>query len=140
MPPGYRLVMTPPPVEEYLRLRTQSGLTPKSRAQADAALPGSWAACHVVEETTGASVAMGRIVGDGGWCFHVVDMAVLPAHRRRGIGDAVLTALLDDVRERAPEGAYVNLLADAPGRRLYERHGFRETAPGSIGMALILER
>lgn len=140
MPPGYRLVMTPPPVEEYLRLRTESGLTPKSRAQADAALPGSWAACHVVEETTGASVAMGRIVGDGGWCFHVVDMAVLPAHRRRGIGDAVLTALLDDVRERAPEGAYVNLLADAPGRRLYERHGFRETAPGSIGMALILER
>ncbi len=140
MPPGYRLVMSPPPVEEYLRLRTESGLTPKSRAQADAALPGSWAACHVVEETTGASVAMGRIVGDGGWCFHVVDMAVLPAHRRRGIGDAVLTALLDDVRERAPEGAYVNLLADAPGRRLYERHGFRETAPGSIGMALILER
>lgn len=140
MPPGYRLVMTPPPVEEYLRLRMESGLTPKSRAQADAALPGSWAACHVVEETTGASVAMGRIVGDGGWCFHVVDMAVLPAHRRRGIGDAVLTALLDDVRERAPEGAYVNLLADAPGRRLYERHGFRETAPGSIGMALILER
>ena len=140
MPPGYRLVMTPPPVEEYLRLRTESGLTPKSRAQADAALPGSWAACHVVEETTGASVAMGRIVGDVGCCFHVVDMAVLPAHRRRGIGDAVLTALLDDVRERAPEGAYINLLADAPGRRLYERHVFRETAPGSIGMALILER
>jgi hypothetical protein len=32
----------------------------------------------------------------------------------------------------------VDLLADPPGRRLYARHGFAETAPGSIGMALRL--
>ncbi|MET0819295.1 MAG: hypothetical protein ABWZ67_17135 [Solirubrobacteraceae bacterium] len=38
----------------------------------------------------------------------------------------------------APPGATVNLLADPPGRRLYARHGFAETAPGSIGMALRL--
>jgi ribosomal protein S18 acetylase RimI-like enzyme len=81
---------------------------------------------------------MGRVLGDGGWYFHIVDMAVLPAHQRRGLGDAVLTALLEAIRRKAPAGAYVNLLADPPGRRLYERHGFRDTAPGSIGMARIL--
>ncbi len=81
---------------------------------------------------------MGRVLGDGGWYFHVVDMAVLPDHQRRGIGDAVLTALLDRIRAAAPPGATVNLLADPPGRRLYARHGFAETAPGSIGMALRL--
>ena len=81
---------------------------------------------------------MGRVLGDGGWYFHVVDMAVLPEHQRRGIGDAVLTALLDRIRAAAPPGATVNLLADPPGRRLYARHGFAETAPGSIGMALRL--
>jgi len=32
----------------------------------------------------------------------------------------------------------VNLLADEPGRKLYTRHGFVETAPGSIGMAQTL--
>ncbi|MGI8683149.1 MAG: GNAT family N-acetyltransferase, partial [Mycobacteriales bacterium] len=67
------------------------------------------------------------------------DMAVLPAHQRRGLGDAILGALLNRVREVAPPGAYVNLLTDPPGRRLYERHGFAETAPGSIGMALRLD-
>jgi len=81
---------------------------------------------------------MDRVLGDGGWCFHVVDMAVLPEHQRRGLGGAVLTALLDRVRDRAPAGAYVNLLADPPGRVFYSRHGFTDTAPHSIGMALTL--
>ena len=70
--------------------------------------------------------------------FHVADMAVLPSHQRRGLGDSILAALLDLIRSAAPPGAYVNLLADPPGRRLYQRHGFAETAPGSVGMALIL--
>ena len=72
----------------------------------------------------------------GGWYFHIIDMAVLPEHQRRGLGDAVITELLDRVRADAPPGAYVSLLADVPGRLLYARHGFVETAPDSIGMAL----
>lgn len=91
----------------------------------------------VVPEETGTTVGMGRVLGDGGWCLHVVDMAVLPQHQRSGVGDAVLTALLQSIRREAPPGALVNLLADPPGRRLYERHGFRLTAPASEGMALI---
>jgi ribosomal protein S18 acetylase RimI-like enzyme len=135
--PGYRLVRSAPPVADYLRLRVESGLSPKTDAQARAALPGSWFPCHVVAEG-GEVVGMGRLLGDGGWYFHVVDMAVLPAHQRRGVGDAVLAALLDRVRSEAPAGAYVNLLADPPGRRLYERHGFADTSPDSVGMALRL--
>ena len=138
MAPGYRVVPGPPSVADYLRLRTESGLSPKTAEQAAAALPGSWAAVHVVASDSGEVVGMGRLLGDGGWYFHVVDMAVLPAHQRRGIGDVVLTALLDRVRSSAPPGAYVNLLADPPGRALYARHGFADTAPGSVGMALRL--
>ena len=88
-------------------------------------------------EEAGVVVGMGRLLGDGGWYFHVVDMAVLPEHQRRGIGDAILAALLARVRALAPPEAYVNLLADPPGRRLYQRHGFVETAPHAIGMALL---
>lgn len=133
---GYRLVMTPPSVTDYLRLLQGAGLSPKTETQAIAALPGSWAACHVIDDAKGETVGMGRLLGDGGWYFHVVDMAVLPAYQRRGLGDEVLGALLDRVRALAPPGAYVTLLADPPGRRLYERHGFADTAPGSVGMAL----
>ena len=138
LPDGYVLLPSAPGVEDYLALRRRAGLSPKTREQAEAAIPGSWTARHVHHEGTGRAVGMGRVVGDGGWCFHVVDMAVLPEHQRRGLGDAILTALLDEVRRRAPAGAYVTLLADPPGRRLYARHGFSETAPGSLGMALHL--
>ena len=66
-------------------------------------------------------------------------MAVLPEHQRRGLGSAVLDHLLQEVRARAPQGAYVNLLADPPGRPLYAKHGFDETAPDAIGMGLLLD-
>lgn len=135
---GYRLIESAPGADEYLELRQRSGLSPKTREQAAAALPGSWAACHVVHETSGQTVGMGRVLGDGGWYFHIVDMAVLPDHQRRGLGDAILRSLLHRIRADAPRGAYVNLLADPPGRRLYARHGFAETAPHSVGMALRL--
>jgi len=52
-----------------------------------------------------------------------------------GEGDRVLV-VLDRIRRDAPPGAWVTLLADPPGRRLYARHGFADTAPDSIGMAL----
>lgn len=135
LPAPYRLVEGPPDVASYLDLRRLSGLTPRTREQAAAALPGGWAAVHVVDGE-GRPVGMGRVIGDGGWYFHVVDMAVLPEHQRRGLGDAVLTWLLERIRTSAPPGAYITLLADEPGRRLYTRHGFVETAPTTIGMWL----
>jgi GNAT superfamily N-acetyltransferase len=122
-PQGYLLHAGVPDPADYLCLRQDSGLTPRTLEQAVLALPGSWAACHVVETDTGVTVAMGRLIGDGGWYFHVVDMAVLPAHQRRGIGDWVLTWLLSQIRQRAPADAFVSLMADPPGRRLYARHG-----------------
>jgi GNAT superfamily N-acetyltransferase len=82
---------------------------------------------------------MGRLIGDGGWYFHVVDMAVLPEHQRRGLGSAVLRYLLEQIRQRAPRGAYVSLLADPPGRQLYTRFGFVESAPDSLGMTLVID-
>jgi ribosomal protein S18 acetylase RimI-like enzyme len=82
---------------------------------------------------------MGRVIGDGGWYFHVVDMAVLPEHQQRGLGGAVLAYLLGQIRQRAPRGAYVSLLADPPARRLYTRYGFAESAPASVGMVLVLD-
>jgi GNAT superfamily N-acetyltransferase len=106
--------------------------------QAEAVLAGSWAAVHVLYEVEAKTVGMGRLPGDGDWYFHVADMAVLPEYQRRGLGDVILTVLLERIRREAPAGAHVNLLADPPGRRLYARHGFAPTAPDSIGMARTL--
>lgn len=133
-PPGYRLEPRAPDVADYLRLREQSGLSPKTREQAELALRGHWAAVTVVEEASGATVGMGRVLGDGGWYFHVVDLAVLPAHQRRGLGACVLASLLAVIDREAPPGAYVTLMGDRPGRPLYRRFGFVDPSPETVGM------
>ncbi len=137
-PAGYELVAGPPDVDRYVHLRDRCGLSPHRADQAGAALAGSWACVRAVDAATGECVGMGRVIGDGGWYFLIADMAVLPEHQRRGIGDAILVHLLSAIRAGAPPGAFVTLLADAPGRPLYLRHGFTETAPRSLGMALTL--
>jgi GNAT superfamily N-acetyltransferase len=131
----HRLVEGPPSLADYLSLRERSGLSPKTQQQGESAIRGSWWAVHVVE-AAGVTVGMGRIIGDGEWYFHIVDMAVLPEHQRQGIGDAILTALIERIRRHAPPEPYITLLADEPRRRLYARHGFVPTAPNSIGMKL----
>jgi GNAT superfamily N-acetyltransferase len=138
LPAGYKLVVGPPDVDSYLNLRASAGLTPRRRDQAVAGLPGSWTVVHVVHEPSGISVGMGRVIGDGGLNFEVVDMAVLPEHQRLGLGDVILSFLLDRIREAAPSGVFVSLLADPPGRALYARYGFHETSPVSVGMAMVL--
>jgi GNAT superfamily N-acetyltransferase len=55
--------------------------------------------------------------------FHVVDIALLPAHRGRGIGTAVLTEVVSQADAR---GVPCELSVDrgSPAKRLYERLGF----------------
>lgn len=132
----YELRPGTPDVDSYLRLRADSGLTPKTREQAEAGLPGTWRGCHIVDTSTGDIVAMGRIIGDGGWYFHIVDMAVLPDHQRRGLGDRIMTWLLDIIESDSPPGRFVTLMADPPGRALYAKHGFTEQPELSAGMGL----
>ncbi|KAK8090939.1 hypothetical protein PG994_000444 [Apiospora phragmitis] len=106
-----------------------------------AASSGAWHGCYVVETTSPAKpVARGRIIGDGGWYFIIADMAVLPEHQRRGLGDAVLKTLMDRIRTYAVKGdAYVTLFADIPGRRLYDKNGFMEAMPREMGMDIVLK-
>ncbi len=135
LPDDYSLHDEIPSVTDYCRLRAESGLTPRSPDAAAVGLPNTWAAV-TVRTAGGEAVGMGRVIGDGGCFFLLVDMAVLPAHQRRGIGDAILTRLLERLRADAPAEAWVTLFADPPGRRLYARHGFKPTAPQEIGMSL----
>ncbi|KAL4803351.1 acyl-CoA N-acyltransferase [Aspergillus unguis] len=139
LPPNYTLHSGSPDVTSYLHLRAASGLTPVTPAQGAAAVTGSWYACYIsyTDPTTKESkaIAQGRIISDGGWYFHLADMAVLPEHRRLGLGEAILKHLLGYIKDHAPDGKpYVNLFADGPGRRLYSKNGFVDAMPHSLGM------
>lgn len=128
----YALIPTPPGVDDYLRLRRIAGLSPKSPEGAAIGLPNTWFGVTVLN--AGEAIGMGRIIGDGGTAFQIVDIAVDPAHQGRGLGKRIMAALMDHLHANAPGGAYVSLIADGDARHLYAKYGFEPTMPHSIGM------
>lgn len=68
--------------------------------------------------------AVGRVTITDGWAG-VYCMAVSPGERRRGLGGAVLRALLGWAHDRGARQAYLGVVErNAPARALYERLGF----------------
>lgn len=132
--PAYSILHAIPSVETYRHLRTAAGLSAKTVEAASRGLPNSLFAVQVL--CTGVPVGMGRVIGDGGSFYQVVDIAVLPAHQGRGLGKQIMGAISDYIAREAPESAYVSLIADGEAYRLYEQFGFALTAPASQGMAL----
>lgn len=77
---------------------------------------------------------MGRIIGDGGCFFQIVDIAVNPVYQGKGLGKLIMAKITSYLDEEAPKGAYVSLIADVPADRLYQKFGFDYTYPKSVGM------
>ena len=134
---GYRLHPAPPDATSYLALRKAGGLSPFSEVAAATGLEGTWFGVSLIHGTE--VVGMGRVVGDGGCFFQIVDIVVVPAHQGRGLGKYIMSGLVDHLKEHAPKSAYVSLIADVPANKLYEQFGFRETAPRSLGMAMSIK-
>ncbi|WP_224702798.1 GNAT family N-acetyltransferase [Devosia aquimaris] len=135
---GYTIEAGAPALDDYLRLRIAAGLSPKTVEQAAPGLPNTWHGVTVMYE--GRAIGMGRIIGDGGTAFQIVDIALEPAHHGKGLGKAIMAALMDHLNEHAPAGAYVSLIADGDARHLYAKYGFEPVMPASIGMAMRVTR
>jgi len=69
----------------------------------------------------GAVIGTARMFPDG----HIGRLAVLASWRQKGVGSALLQALLDDVQRRSIESPYLHAQTRAIG--FYERHGFCAT-------------
>jgi ribosomal protein S18 acetylase RimI-like enzyme len=127
-----------PKANEYRMLRKISGLSPKSAAAAESGLPNSLFAVCVRDN--GTLVGMGRVIGDGGLNFDIVDVAVHPDCQRRGLGTKIMQRLMEFIEAEAPDSAYVSLLADDFAPQLYQRFGFEFTAPRTVGMAYRVDK
>ncbi|WP_353395851.1 GNAT family N-acetyltransferase [Hydrogenophaga sp. 5NK40-0174] len=108
-------------------------MSPRSVEAAQRGLPNSLFATTVRDGDK--LIAMGRVVGDGGCNYEVVDVAVHPAYQKQGLGTAVMDAIMSFIEKNAPDTAYVSLIADHHSPALYSKYGFEPTAPVSIGMA-----
>jgi GNAT superfamily N-acetyltransferase len=125
-----------PDIDTYCKLRATAGMSPKTAAAAECGLRNTLYGVSLLH--AGDTIGMGRIIGDGGCFFIVVDIAVLPAWQGKGLGTRVMTALDAWLRVHVPESAYVSLVADGDAKHLYAKFGFIETAPASINMEYIM--
>jgi GNAT superfamily N-acetyltransferase len=128
----YVLIERFPDIEDYRRLRQTAGLSPRSAEAAARGLVNTLFGVSVMHEAR--AIGMGRIIGDGGCFFVVVDIAVEPAHQKRGLGKRIMRALDAWLRANALESSNVSLFADGDAKYLYAQFGFVETGPASVGM------
>lgn len=120
-----------PGVADYMRMRALAGLSPKSEAASQRGLART---SHGVSLLRGGEVVgMGRIVGDDGCFYFVVDIAVDPGLQGRGLGKRIMAALDAWLRANAPATAHVSLFADGEAKRLYAKYGFAQSEH-SVGM------
>ena len=131
-PVQYTIRHTIPSVVDHRRLREETGLSPKTLEAAERGLPNTLFAVQILagEEVIG----MGRVIGDGGCFYQVVDIAVLPQHQGRGLGKTIMREIAGYLERAVPESGYVSLLADGKAYQLYQQFGFVLTAPASVGM------
>jgi GNAT superfamily N-acetyltransferase len=132
---GITLVESFPDATTYRRLRVQTGLSHKSHEAAVRGLANTLYGVSLLK--AGEVIGMGRVVGDNGTVFAVVDIAVQREYQGQGLGKRIMAALDAWLRANAPESSYVMLIADGEARHLYAQFGFADTAPASISMAYV---
>ena len=86
------------------------------------ALENSCAVC-VARDGDGALVGMGRALGDGVSDAYIQDVVVDPAFRRRGVGGAIVRALIAELRRRGVD--WIALVGEPGTGEFYRSLGFR---------------
>lgn len=89
-----------PRAEEYVHLRSITGLSIKTIESAKIALPNSVFAVTIRDNSNGTLIGMGRIVGDGACMLQITDIAVNPAYQGQGFGKKIIAELIDFIEKK----------------------------------------
>jgi ribosomal protein S18 acetylase RimI-like enzyme len=102
------------------------GTTERDRAIAAvmlSSIPGLTLTASLKENSE--TVAIGRAVLERGY-VGLYDIMTAPAHRGRGLGGQICTALLEAARQRGAANAYLQVVEDnVPARALYKGLGYK---------------
>lgn len=122
----------------YIHLRTACGLSTKTLEAAQIGLANSMCLVVVLDmDHNKQPVGMGRIIGDGGCHCQIVDICILPAHQKLGLGKRIMEKLKEYIDNILPSSCYISLVADGEAYKLYAQYGFEEVWPISRGMAFL---
>ena len=133
---NYSIRIYIPEVDEYLALRKVCGLSDRGKDASKIGLSNSIYSVIIRRSADQKLVGMGRLIGDGGTAYQIVDIAVHPSEQGKGLAKNIMQLLMTHIENEVDPQAYVNLIADCPADNLYKQFGFVETAPESLGMYL----
>ncbi|BCG58446.1 N-acetyltransferase [Paenibacillus sp. URB8-2] len=135
----YEILERLPTVMEHNALWKSVGWGEVDPEMTECSIAGS---VHGVVAVCGEEViGMGRTVGDGSMYFYIQDVAVLPEHQHKGVGQLIVERLLADIEKRRISGgiAFVGLFAATGKEVFYERFGFKDHSPDMTGMFAVLK-
>lgn len=81
-------------------------------------------------------VGIGRVIGDGGLFFDVVDIAVVESHQKKGVGKMIMDSLMAYLDVNAGPTALICLMANKGVAPFYEKYGFKAREADMPGMFL----
>ena len=92
-----------PTCEDYCALRINAGMSPKTREAAEKGLPNALFTVTLYDKER--LIGMGRVIGDGGTVFQIVDVAVLKSYQGQGYGSQIMEHIMKYIK---------NVLSKAP--------------------------
>jgi ribosomal protein S18 acetylase RimI-like enzyme len=133
----FEIIERLPTVDEYFKLRQAVGWRNLSvEATATGLSKSLYSVCLFCDHCL---IGFGRIVGDGGLVFYVQDIIVLPDFQGQGHGKRIMDAIMAYLKQNAPEGAFIGLMAAKDKEGFYLPYGFN-IRPGENygpGMGLV---
>jgi len=126
-------------IEEFSAIRSSVGLSILPAEQIKRAIANS---LYVVtaRDTAGKAVAMGRLVGDGGYVYYLQNINVMPKYQGMNIGTLIIDNILDYIKkDKLPDTSVMVLLMSSKGaENFYKRFGFRSRPNDNEGPGMIL--
>ena len=121
----YKLLNRVPTIKEYKTICSAVGWNDLMNFDvAEASL--SQSLYGVIIQYEDEIVGMGRVIGDGNIYFYIQDIAILPEHQNKGIGNLIMNAITEFLKANAPEKSFVGMFASHGKESFYKKYGFNE--------------
>jgi ribosomal protein S18 acetylase RimI-like enzyme len=132
----YKFIEKLPSPEDYNRFRESAGWGKLDISVVEQSLPKSIYAICV--EYNSSLVGFGRVVRDGGLCFYIQEIIVLPEHQNHSIGTGILEYIMKYISMNATKRSYVAAMVGKGLKGWYSKYGFWSRPTKSMGLGMML--
>ena len=126
-----------PTLDEYSYLRQSAGWKLTEELPTKNALENALYSVVAIDDEK--VIGVGRVIGDGGLYYYVQDLIVDPDYQGRSYGKAMMTKLMDFIKQRAGPGSIIGLMAASGLEDFYMEFGFESKPEHGTGMYIIID-